>query len=314
MSEVVLIGGMPAGGKTTIANTFVEKGYTRLNRDILGGKTNDLINPMIVALKAGKNVVMDNLYATKESRAEVIKQATKIGSKVSLVLLDTSLEDAQFNACCRMLEKYGKILHSEDLKNDPYKDDPNAFPVAVIYKYRKEFEKPTLDEGFEKITTEKFVRVLPTDWVNEAVIFDFDGTLRTHVGKEKYPVAPKEVRVKKSCLTKLNRLKNLGILFLGASNQSGIAKGILTKEDAEACFLETTKQLGMEFKEILYCPHAIPPITCYCRKPGVGMLVELMWKYKLNPKKSIFVGDQKTDETCAIRCGMNFEYADKFFK
>jgi len=286
-----------------------------LNRDTLGGKVNDLISPMLAALRAGKNVVMDNLYATKTSRAEVLKAAKDVGVDVHFVLMDTSLEDAQFNACCRMMERCGKILHPDDHKLAPYKDDPNLFPVAVLYKYRKDFEKPTVAEGFASVKSEKFVRIYPADWVNEAAIFDFDGTLRTHVGEEKYPVSPDQVRAIKQRSVRLKRIVGLqGVLILGASNQSGIAKGKLTAADAEACFAETTKQLGVEFKEILYCPHKVPPITCYCRKPGPGMGVELIYKYKLDPRKCTYVGDMTTDKTFAARCGFKFVDHTEFFR
>jgi HAD superfamily hydrolase (TIGR01662 family) len=94
-------------------------------------------------------------------------------------------------------------------------------------------------------------------------------------------------------------LQKEGYLLLGASNQSGVAKGQLTAADAEACFAETAKQLGVEFTEVKYCPHKVPPIGCYCRKPGPGMGVELIVKYKLDPKQCIFVGDQTTDKSFA---------------
>jgi len=311
MPEVVLVGGMPAGGKTTVTKRYEAQGYTRLNRDLVGGKVDDLIPNMTAALRAGKNVVLDNLYATVASRSEFIKAAGK--NPINFVLMDTSLEDAQFNACCRMMEKCGKVLHPEDHKDPKYKNDSNLFPVAVIYKYRKEFEKPTTAEGFASVKTEKFVRVYPADWVNEALIFDFDGTLRTHIGPEKYPTESKQVRAIKERAVKLARLAKLVPLF-GASNQSGIAKGNLTCEDAEACFAETVKQLGVPFKEILYCPHKVPPITCYCRKPGPGMGVELIYKYKLNPPKCVYIGDMTTDKTFAARCGFKFEDHTEFFK
>lgn len=70
----------------------------------------------------------------------------------------------------------------------------------------------------------------------------------------------------------------------------------------------------MEFKEILYCPHKVPPITCYCRKPGPGMGVELIFKYKLDPRKCVYVGDMTTDKTFAARCGFKFEDHTEFFK
>jgi len=312
--ELVLIGGMPAGGKTSIAKRYVEKGYVRLNRDAVGGNVDDLLPKLTMDLDAGKSVVMDNLYATRNSRSGAIAVANKKGVPVKFVLMDTSLEDAQFNACSRMMEKVGHVLHPDEHKQNPYKNDPNLFPVAVIYKYRKEFEKPSKEEGFDAILVEKFIRTYPADWVNKAVIFDFDGTLRTHDGDEKYPTSPDQVRAFVARKAKIMEYAKQGYILLGASNQSGIAKGKLTDADARACFDETLKQLEVKFEEVLYCPHKVPPITCYCRKPGPGMLVELIYRYKLDPKQSIFIGDMTSDKTCAARAGMKFVDHKEFFK
>jgi len=35
--EIILVAGPPASGKTTTAKKFVDQGYERLNRDVLGG-------------------------------------------------------------------------------------------------------------------------------------------------------------------------------------------------------------------------------------------------------------------------------------
>jgi hypothetical protein len=50
MLEVVLVGGMPAGGKTTVTKRYEAQGYTRLNRDLVGGKVDDLI-PVFITIK-----------------------------------------------------------------------------------------------------------------------------------------------------------------------------------------------------------------------------------------------------------------------
>jgi HAD superfamily hydrolase (TIGR01662 family) len=315
MSKLLLVGGFPASGKTSVTSRYVDMGYTRLNRDLVGGSVDDLLPACKAALTAGKPVVMDNLYATKASRAGALELGKKLGIPVSFVLMGTSLEDAQFNACSRMMEKVGHVLCPDEHKTNK---DPNLFPVAVIYKYKKEFEKPTELEGFDSVTTEKFVRKYPKDWVNKAVIFDFDGTLRTHDGPEKFPTKPEQVRAYAKCTSKLNDLAKQGYLLLGASNQSGVAKGLLTNADAKACFDETLKQLGLapgvKFEEVLYCPHKVPPITCYCRKPGSGMGVQLIYKYKLDPRQCIYVGDMTTDKSFAGRCGFKFVDHDEFFK
>src|SRR5687767_5127380 len=71
--EVVLIGGAPASGKSSLAQLFVERGYERLNRDKLGGRLDDLLPRLAELLAAGRSVVLDNLYPTRESRAGAVK-------------------------------------------------------------------------------------------------------------------------------------------------------------------------------------------------------------------------------------------------
>jgi HAD superfamily hydrolase (TIGR01662 family) len=312
--EVVLVGGMPAGGKTTFTRTLTEQGYQRLNRDAAGGKVDDLLPALDTLLSSGASVVMDNLYATRASRAGAVRLAKQKGVPIRFVLMDTSLEDAQLNACLRMMERCGRVMHPEDHKKAPYKDDPGLFPVAVLYKYRNEFEEPQVKEGFDAVERVKFARQRPADWTNKAVIFDFDGTLRTHQGKQKYPVSPAEVRALVGRAAKVRACEAQGYLLLGASNQSGVAKGHLTAADAEACFAETLRQLGLTFREVRYCPHKVPPISCYCRKPGPGMGVELIVKYKLDPGQCIYVGDAGTDRSFAARCGFQFADEGEFFR
>lgn len=271
----------------------------------------DLLPKLDALLAEGRSVVMDNLYATKASRAGAIAVATKRKVPVRFVQMDTSLEDAQFNACVRMMTRCGKVLHPDDHKIAPHKDDPNLFTVAVLHKYRKEFEEPTTAEGFTAIEKTPFARTFPKEWTNKAVSFDFDVTLRTHEGKEKYPLNPSEMRGFKERAGRVREYAKKGYLLLGASNQSGVAKGKLT--DAEACFAETLKQLGIKMLEVRYCPHKILPITCYCRKPGPGMGVELIVKHKLDPQQCIFVGDLGTDRSFAQRCGFQFADHNEFF-
>jgi HAD superfamily hydrolase (TIGR01662 family) len=314
VQEVVLIGGYPASGKSTFTQSFVERGYARLNRDEMGGSMAKLLGPLEDLLDAGRAVVLDNLYATKESRAEFVKLARRRDIPIRFLLMGTTLEDAQFNASLRMMEKCGRLLQPDEFKKAEFKKDPGLFPVFVIYKYKKDAEKPTTAEGFAAVETIPFERNYPGDWTNKAIICDIDGTLRTTTGAEKYPTKPSEVKAFKERGAKLRKLQKEGYLLVGASNQSGIAKGKVTKENVEACFAETEKQLGVKFATILYCPHSVPPIACYCRKPNPGLGVRLMWTYKLDPRKCICVGDLGTDRSFAERCGFTFVDQAEFFE
>lgn len=305
--EIVIIMGYPASGKTTYAEELVSQGYVRLNRDIEGGKVIDLVPKMIAQARSGKKrIVIDNLFPSIASRKPFIDAAGQIGLPIRCVWVDTSIEDAQMNACLRMVRKHGKLLMPGDKQ-----PDPNSFPIVVMFKYRNEFETPTVAEGFAGVTKIKFVRKWGAEYKNKAVIFDYDGTLRKSKGDNEWPEKPEDVELLPDRKKVINLLRDNGHWLLGVSNQSAIAKG-LPASVAEKCFHRTNSLLdvGIDF---LYCPHRANPPSCWCRKPQVGLGIVLIEKYKLNPAECVFVGDMTTDKTFAQRCGFKFMHADEFF-
>lgn len=292
--EVVLLGGCPAGGKSTLARRFVERGYACLNRDERGGKLTSLLHPLEEYLTVGRSVVLDNVYATRESRAAFIAVTHRHQVPIRFLLLETTLEQAQFNACLRMMQKYGRLLLPEDFKKAEYRRDPGLFPVHVIYRYRNDFEMPMIEEGFTSVQPIPFERRYPADWTNRAVLLSMDGMDR--VGGER-----------------LRQFQTQGYLLFGVATQPGLAEGTLTEEQARAGFAEIERRLGVTFTEVVFCPHAAPPIRCYCRKPVPGLGVQLMWNHRLDPRRCLVVGDQMTDRPFADRCEIPFLESEKFF-
>lgn len=283
--------------------------HQRLNRDQLGGKLKNLPAKLDSLLQRGiTDVVLDNTYATIESRAGVIEVCRKHKIDCECVWLDTSIEDAQVNACTRMIQKYGSIFDPKAIDGN----DPNIFPIAALYSYRKRFEKPTMAEGFITVDRVKFVRKRPTKYKNKAIILDYDGTLRTSNGPNPWPENITEVNILPKRITKLSEYVAEGYHLLGASNQSAIAKGTLDAKTAKACFERTNMLLGFNI-DYMFCPHKVPPITCYCRKPGPAMGVHFIEKYRLDPAQCIMVGDQRSDETFANRCGFQYQDQAEFF-
>jgi D-glycero-D-manno-heptose 1,7-bisphosphate phosphatase len=262
-------------------------------------------------IKSGKDVVLDNTFPTVEVRKPFIDTCKSNKTEIHCIYLDTSIEDAQINALNRMYERYNKIFFDvEQLKE--VKKDPNMFPITVFFKYRNEFQKPSMMEGFTSIEGKKFVRQ-PYAYTNKAIILDFDDTLReVKNGEFKYPVKKEEVSILAGRKERLQQAIKDGYVLLGASNQSGIAKKKLTNEAAIECFDHTCDLLGVKI-DYKYCPHNIPPASCYCRKPQSGMLVHFIHKYKLNPKDCIFVGDSTSDKTAATRVGMQYQTPQEFF-
>ena len=310
-SKVTMVMGYPASGKSTLTKDLVKAGAVSLNRDTEGGTIVGLLPKMEVLLKGNKDVVLDNLFAMAETRKPFIEMAKKHGADISCRLMGTSIEDAQFNVVQRAIGLTGKFPTPEEIKKAKH---TNIFPPLVLFKYKKEFQKPTVEEGFSNVETVEFIRKEDPTFTNKALIVDYDGTLRECInGNDKFPVMESQIEMKPGRKAVLDAYKKKGYLLLGISNQSGIAKGELSHATATSLFDYTNKQLGMDI-EYQFCPHQSAPISCYCRKPMPGFGVDFIMKHKLNRKECIFVGDMTTDKTFASRCG--FQYVDQaeFFK
>jgi HAD superfamily hydrolase (TIGR01662 family) len=321
-AEFVIVMGYLAAGKSTIVKEFTDAGYFRINRDTTGGKLDTQATLAEEAFKKGsRKIVLDNTYITIESRESIIAMAKKLNVPIRCVWLATSFEDAQYNACLRMVERAGKIMSPEELKKSK---DPNLFPPAALFGARNKFEgkdkalkypgkqTPTVKEGFSKIDKREFVRVWPKNYTNKALILDFDDTLRTSTGPNLWPEKPEHVKILPGRTDLLNKYLKDGYILCGASNQSAIAKG-LPEADVVACFEKTLELLKVKI-DYQYCPHRIPPVSCYCRKPSPAMLAYFIVKHKLNPAECIFVGDATSDKTCAERAGMQYKHPADFFK
>jgi D-glycero-D-manno-heptose 1,7-bisphosphate phosphatase len=315
MSEVILIMGCPASGKGTKAKEYIDKGYVHLNRDEQGGKVVSLVPLMEKELQAGNNVVLDNLYATRDSRKPFIQACKNTGVPIHCVHVNTSIEEAQINALRRMYQRYGRFfMNAEEIKADNRaKKDSNMFPPFVLFKYRKDFEEPLSHEGFDSIETVEFKREWSPEYCNKALILDYDQNIRDTTCSYGYPIKPEDVYVLPGRSEKIQEYVEQGYILCGVSNQSGVHKGNFTYEAAVECFEHTNKLLGHNI-DFTFCPHQSSPPACYCRKPGVGNGVKLIEKYKLSPNLCIFVGDQTTDRTFAERCGFKFIHTHKFFK
>lgn len=309
--KVTMIVGPPASGKSSLRDSLTTANTVVLNRDTEGGKVLSLLPKLEEAIKNGKDVILDNLYATAESRKPFIDLCKSHGVDISCQVMGASIEDAQFNVVNRAFDLIGEFPSPEAIKKANH---TNVFPPVVLFKYKKEYEKPSTSEGFSSVKIVPFKRRKDPTLVNKALILDYDGTLRECVGGNgKYPTSTEQIKILPGRLEVLQKYKDQGYRLLGVSNQSGVAKGDLTLEKTSELFEYTNKLLGIDI-EYHFCPHRSAPLSCYCRKPGVGFGVLLIRKYKLNPSECIMVGDYTSDRTFSKRCG--FQYIDQadFFK
>jgi HAD superfamily hydrolase (TIGR01662 family) len=311
--EVVVLMGVQGAGKSQLVTEYVDKGYERLNRDLLGGKLDDLVPKLSALLAAGKSrVVLDNTYPTRISRAPVIAAAAARGVPVRCRFLDTPIAEARINIVLRMLEKHGRLLGPEEMKALA-KTDPNLPPPAAPARWVAGFEAPAADEGFAVVETVAFVRRVDPTHTGKALFLDVDGTLRRTRSGEPYPRHPDDLELLPGRREILAAWVAAGRRLFLVSNQSGVASGKLSREAAEAGFRRTVELLGVPVADVAFCPHPAFPAGCWCRKPMPGLGVALMQRHKLSREHLIVVGDMKSDAEFAAGLGAKFYDAETFF-
>lgn len=310
-TSVNMILGYPASSKSTLAKQLSKDKSVILNRDTEGGTINDLLPKLETLLINKNNIILDNLFPTLESRKPFIELCKKYHADIECHVMNTSIEDSTFNAVQRAIGILGTFPTPEAIKKAKH---PNIFPPAVLFKYRKDYQKPIMEEGFSNIVVHEFVRKTDPSFTNKALILDYDSTIRECInGNGKYPLREEEIKILPNRKEIIQKYKDQGYLLLGLSNQSGVHKKELSAEKASELFQHTNKLLGIEI-DYHFCPHQSAPISCYCRKPQPGKFVEFMLKYKLDRKQCLFVGDYGTDKGFALRSGIEYIDEAEFFK
>ncbi|NYT60118.1 D-glycero-beta-D-manno-heptose 1,7-bisphosphate 7-phosphatase [Alcaligenaceae bacterium] len=102
------------------------------------------------------------------------------------------------------------------------------------------------------------------------------------------------------------RLSRAGWRVVIASNQSGIARGLLSMDTLNAIHAKLRReviQAGGMVEAIFICPHG-PDDGCSCRKPRPGMFLDIARRYDLPDLKGVpAVGDSLRDLQAAAAAG-----------
>ena len=137
-----------------------------------------------------------------------------------------------------------------------------------------------------------------------AAFLDRDGTI---IAERNYISDPDDVLVLASAADGLRALRAAGFLLIVVTNQSGIARGLVTPEQYEAVnarMIELLRADGVELDAIYCCPHH-PDFTgpCDCRKPGSGLYERAAREHRVDLSRSMYIGDKASDVTPANRLG-----------
>ncbi|MEJ7933117.1 HAD family hydrolase [Sphingobium sp. AN558] len=143
--------------------------------------------------------------------------------------------------------------------------------------------------------------------MTRALFLDRDGVLNIDHGyigsAERFDVIP-------GVFDALAQAQSLDFHLIVVTNQSGIARNYFTQADyfaVERHMLDIFAAKGISFTGIYHCPHhpqgarSDLAIACACRKPAPGMILQACADHRLDPARSVLVGDKPSD----IQAGRN---------
>ncbi|WP_433544389.1 D-glycero-alpha-D-manno-heptose-1,7-bisphosphate 7-phosphatase (plasmid) [Streptomyces sp. CA-294286] len=131
-----------------------------------------------------------------------------------------------------------------------------------------------------------------------AVLFDRDGTLVEDVP---YNGDPALVELTPTARDAVDAVRAAGVPFGVVSNQSGVARGLLTAAQVDAVRRRVEELLG-PFGVWAVCPHG-PGDGCACRKPAPGLVLAACARLGVPPARTVVIGDIGADVLAARAAG-----------
>ena len=145
----------------------------------------------------------------------------------------------------------------------------------------------------------------------KCIFMDRDGTLNVYRGL----IADIDAfELEKKAAEAVRRINKSGYLAIVVTNQPVVARGMCEIADVEHIHRKMEVLLGRQgayVDDIVFCPHhpdkGYPEenpeykISCTCRKPDTGMIMQMAQKHNIDLSESYLIGDSTVD----IRTGMN---------
>lgn len=137
-----------------------------------------------------------------------------------------------------------------------------------------------------------------------ALFLDRDGTV---IADAHYLADPSGVRLIAGAADAVRWANAQQVPVFLVTNQSGIARGLITPAQYQATRARTEALLadaGAEIVQTYHCPHW-PEVSgpCNCRKPGLGMYQQAAAEHGLDLARAAYIGDRWRDVQPAMATG-----------
>jgi hypothetical protein len=191
-----------------------------------------------------------------------------------------------------MLDRCGRLLPPDELRQAA-KRDPNLFAPGVQFRFRRDYEPPHADEGFDAIE-EVCVRRTPRG-TRRALVVELDDLV--WIGR---PARPEAIELAEGAAAALAAWASHPIA--GTTWQPGLDAAALPALQARL------RELTGAAIELSCCPHPAGPPICWCRKPLPGLALAFARARDVDLSRSLCLGRGPADRGFAARAGI--PYAD----
>jgi D-glycero-D-manno-heptose 1,7-bisphosphate phosphatase len=139
-----------------------------------------------------------------------------------------------------------------------------------------------------------------------AVFLDRDGVINRRAAADAYIRNWSEFELNPGVVEALSALQEAGAALFIATNQRGIARGLVEQRDLDDIHARLGDALavaGVPLDGIYTCPHEIG--ACDCRKPDVGLFMQAREAHPwISFRESHLIGDSISDAEAGHRLGM----------
>lgn len=145
---------------------------------------------------------------------------------------------------------------------------------------------------------------------SRAIFLDRDGVIIEEVH---LLTDPAQIRIRKNAPSALKMLKRAGFRLIIVTNQTVVARGLISEQNVAKIngLMENllVKAGAPRFDGCYICPHhpnatlEAYRMTCECRKPKPGMLLQAAREHALDLSASFMIGDRITDIIAGDQAG-----------
>lgn len=281
-----------------LVEEYIKKGFWCINKNTLKFEHSnyDFVYSMFKSFKERCNEntekILIDCKLNSSFRKTIINLAKANKYRIEVCYLESDFFDSQMLLFDKMFYHYRTFYF--DSTSILALNKSEIFTFKNLKKEYKLFDPPSIEEGFDEIWKIKYNYKLPENYKNTAFIINYD-LLDDYLS----------VRKSKSSKLDFNRIMKQPYRHRFAIYNNGI-------ENLEIKDIESIKYLYRSFfDKISFCTHRE---NCYCKLPNIGLLVELIHYYSINPKDSIVISDDKNLRDISSRIGFKTSTQEGFIK